>query len=145
MLVHEDGAQLGEPVRWSVEQAKNDHSLVDREREQAHPVGERSLEPVGEIVGVGGSAEARKLLDCVVGGRERRRASSGEHTAEIPVVLALTIHATQRGRPDERCQGSLVVRSPGNGHNERQRGSEQIDEVDVVGLSLQERWVGLRR
>jgi hypothetical protein len=49
VLVHQDAAQLGEPVRRVVERGQDDRPLVDREREQLHLVVEGALEPVGEL------------------------------------------------------------------------------------------------
>ena len=111
VLVEEHRAELGEPVRWVFELAKDDRPLVDRQREQLHLVAQGTLEPVGQHVGAGCRDEVGELGDGVVGDGE-----TGEHhRARLrAVVWTGDIRGWHRGRHRTRKPGIGDTRDPRN-------------------------------
>jgi hypothetical protein len=67
MIGEEDGAELGRLLRRILERGEHERPLVQRQREQLHVGFERTLEPVGQVVGAGFTDEVGELVDGVVG------------------------------------------------------------------------------
>jgi hypothetical protein len=74
VFVQEHGAKLGQLLGRILERREHKRALIECEREQLDLGFERTLKPVGQVVGAGVTDEVGELLDGVVGDGE-----AGEH------------------------------------------------------------------
>ncbi len=98
VLVHQHGAQLGQPVRRVIERGQDDRLLAHLEAKQLDLVTQGSLEPVGQFVAARAPDDAGELRHRVGGHGYAGEHHAGEHRSRpIETQKRLVLRGQHRG------------------------------------------------